>query len=397
MLRRERSHPLLDVGGVVPPLLGDHPDVPRADPVDVGRGVRVDRRERVLLVDVVSRRFQVPAQRSVERRTALAHRLDRDLLRLEDGSRRGRGDPVGGAIDVEPIGCGGDVTVVEQDAVGLDAADASAAHDALDVSELLELGRVHGRHAVHRRRDRRVDPPQQPGVLQAFEEVGDGRRLGGHLDSSRPVDDEAADLVARLQRRPVDDPCVAGLDPRDAVRIDAVVEQPVARVHAGLAGTDHHIAARRLLGADEVVDGHESHAVVDFEARRVRRRDRALEEACVDDLPSHDDVARGAGEQRVARARPRSSHVQSVIPRNSTWPEGAAGRAGPPGSSDRSRRRLRVRRSLRRARNRRCGPRRGRASSRRRTPRLMEPDERVRVVPVPAGGMTPVDHEHRRG
>ena len=55
-----------------------------------------------------------------------------------------------------------------------------------------------------------------------------------------------ADEPQRLDRRPVVGPRIAGTDPPDGVGIDAVVDEPAAGVHGGLARPDDREPRRRV-------------------------------------------------------------------------------------------------------------------------------------------------------
>ena len=108
-----------------------------ADPVDRLAGVGGRRAEPVLVGVVVPGRLDEADQGGVEGGEAAHERLRRDSLLFEDGPRRRRPQPVGGAVDVDGAAVGRDLAVVEHDPVGVDATYASLPDDPLDLLEAL--------------------------------------------------------------------------------------------------------------------------------------------------------------------------------------------------------------------------------------------------------------------
>ena len=128
-------------------------------------------------------------------------------------------------------------------------------------------------------------------------ELAAGRRVRSRLDPPGLELHVGADLVQRLDEGAVEQPSVTRPDPPDAAGIDALVQQPVAGVHRGLAGADDREARRRVLEVDEVVRRNEAHALVDVERRRVPRRDRRLGVRRVDEPATDPDRRLLTGEQ----------------------------------------------------------------------------------------------------
>src|SRR5260370_36919612 len=100
-------------------------------------------------------------------------------MRFEDRLRRRPGEPLGSAVDVEPIRARSDVSAFEQDPVGVNAPDATGADDVLDTPELTEFDLAPAGHAVHRRIDGRVHSLELSGFFRSTEEVRNGRRRRG--------------------------------------------------------------------------------------------------------------------------------------------------------------------------------------------------------------------------
>ena len=217
----------------------------------------------------------------------------------------------------------------------------------------------------------------------------DPLRLELHVPGSQEVE--------RLGERTVEHPPVARLDPPDRVGCDPGVQEPAARVHRRLARADHRESARRLAEVNEPVRRHEADAFVDLEAGRVHRRYLRLDVRRVDELLSDLHRRRRAVQQRhhvvtVAVLSPilRHGHEPDPARRHELFLEDAVVVVAD----------LRCRGALIEARIGaglvdavRPQDARVHAVVRR---RLVQPDERVRVEPVTAGAMPPVD-EHDLG
>ena len=124
---------------------------------------------------------------------------------------------------------------LQNDAVALDAPHSAKPDDVLDLSQGLKLAGAEHRAAVHRRRARGVDPHEPTRRLEPFEQVVDVRRLGACLGIERDPLDDRSDLLQRLKVAAVMEPRVAWTDPANPVRLDAVIQQPDARVRSRLA------------------------------------------------------------------------------------------------------------------------------------------------------------------
>ena len=175
---------------------------------------------------------------------------------IRSPSKIGRGG-VGGdagrrAVDVQGRRAGGDRAVVEPDLVGLDRGDVAQAHHVADAAQLLELAVAEDGAVVGGRGDGGVDPAQLVARLQPEEDVVDGVGLHHGLDLvGEALGEPGEELVAGLEVGPVQHPRVPRHDPGDPVGVGAVVEQPDAGVHPGLAGPDHHepVVVGRRRGA----------------------------------------------------------------------------------------------------------------------------------------------------
>jgi hypothetical protein len=287
------------------------------------------------------------------------------------------------------------VAYIHHHALRLDALHVPLPHDVLDGGQVVALVLAEDRGAEHRRLDALVDPHQRPAGLEPLEQVGHGGGLRGRLHRVGPVLDEVAHQLARLQVLAVDEPRLAGLHPGDLTRVDALLEQPHARIHGRLPGAEHHVAAGGLGFLHERVHRHAAGAVVDREARRVRGRDGALEVAGVHDLLADRDVGGGAGEAvregggavapilhvahrsegDLARREERLVHhlleVVAHLGRGRPLVEPGVG----PGVVD----------AILTEGSGRHAVERG---------RLVQPHERIRIVPVTPRPVPPVDHQH---
>ncbi len=149
------------------------------------------------------------------------------------------------------------VPSVEGYPAGLDRLDMTHPHDVLDAPQLGEFGLRQDRAPVHRRVDGRVDAQQAPLRLQPIEEVWQRFGLVHRGELVREVAQHSfGELRTGLDRGAVQDPRVAGLDPRQPLRRDAVPQQPQAGVHRGLARADDHVAVPGLADARQLVGRH---------------------------------------------------------------------------------------------------------------------------------------------
>ena len=219
----------------------------------VGRLLRIRHRiaERVPGVVVGVRRFDVGDDGRAERRLAGAHRLQRDVVAVEYRGRFLPAETICGAVDVERRAVDVERPAVECDAAGLDRLDVAHPYHVLDLPQRFEFGLGQDRAPVHRRVDGGVDTQQatlgfQP-VEQILERFGlvHRRELAGEVGEG-PL----GELPTGLDRGAIQDPGVAGLDPRQPLRRDAVTQQPQAGVHRRLACADNHVAipASRIRG-----------------------------------------------------------------------------------------------------------------------------------------------------
>ena len=93
-----------------------------------------------------------------------------------------------------------------------------------------------------------------------------------------------------LDVRAIEQPGIARHDPADRIGIDAVREQPEARVHARLACADDHEAARRARAARQLVQRHAANTGRHFVERAPHRGHAHAHVAGVDDLLLHIDT-----------------------------------------------------------------------------------------------------------
>ena len=137
----------------------------------------------------------------------------------------------------------------------------------------------------------------RPDVLEPLEQVVDARRLGARLGVEGDPLHDRADLLERLKVPTVVEPRVARPDPADPIRLDAVVQQPDARVHGRLARSEDRVADADSAAVRQVVDRDDSCGLRYLERRNVGGRDRRLQVAGVDDLAAHPDVVDLSGAQ----------------------------------------------------------------------------------------------------
>jgi hypothetical protein len=189
-----------------------------------------------------------------------------------------------------------DIPLIEDDSLLIDLLHPAQAHDPLDLPERVVLRTAHHRPAVHGGPDRAVEPNHLPVVLEAMEEIIDVGGLGQRLDGPPEAPDGPSDQVERLEHPAVREPRLPRPYPADAIRIDAVVEQPAARVHRRLAAAEDRESLRPVGNIHETSDRDEPHPVRARERRRVRRGHLRLGERRVDDRAPDPDRRRLAGE-----------------------------------------------------------------------------------------------------
>ena len=178
--------------------------------------------------------------------------------------------------------------------------------DVLEAPEQVELPGGEGGRLGHRRRDRAVDAQHDPGVLQAEEQVVQGR--GGASGAQHRGDHAEEDDGVRLDQCAVEHPRFAGSHPADRTRVHAARQQPDAGIGGGLAGADDDVLAGRLLKVHEVVDRDHAGAVSHSELRRQLSRDVGGEVPRVD----HPAVLRD-GEHPTRH--PRDDGAVALVPR----------------------------------------------------------------------------------
>ena len=166
-----------------------HPGV--GEPEDVGGVPGEDHRraEPVLRLVVVLHRLHGADGGRAPRHEPERDVLERDAARLEDRPGRRRPHAGSGAVDVDVVGAGRQLAVVEGDAVGADVADAATAHDVLDRAERLDLGRAHRGAAERLRLDVGVDPEEH---LVGLEPVGEVLGVRRRRPPPRPTAPGAA-------------------------------------------------------------------------------------------------------------------------------------------------------------------------------------------------------------
>ena len=144
----------------------------------------------------------------------------------------------------------------------------------------------------------RIQPHQQPAGFKTTEEIWDrsGLRYAIELSAGR-ADRAIKEIRSRLIIRAVEPPGVLRHDPADALRGDALGEQPQAGVDSRLAGADDGEIGRRALQLGKAVDGNEVDVARDLVFGRMRRRDLGPGMGRVDD-PARPDGAPLSAHQR---------------------------------------------------------------------------------------------------
>jgi hypothetical protein len=127
-----------------------------------------------------------------------------------------------------------------------------------------------------------------PRGFESLEQVSDVLRLRAGVGVERDAGHDRADLLQRLEVGPVVEPRLARPDPPDRVGVDAVVEQPDARVHRRLARPEDGEGRHR--DRRELVHRHDARVLGGLEARHVRRRHGRLQVPRIDNLPADHEL-----------------------------------------------------------------------------------------------------------
>ena len=212
------------------------------------RGIGIGRAEPVLVGVLVAVGLDEGDQRRVERRRVLPDLLEHDLAALKDGGRWCVAQAVRRAIDVQDVGAGVGLALLEHDPVALDPSHAAEPDHVLDLPQGIDLAGTEHRDAVHRRVRRRVDADQAPRCFQAIEQVLDVRRLRTRLGVERDAVHVVANELQRLEVAPVVKPMVPRADPADPIWRHVIVQKPGAGVDRRLAGPEHGVTGARPCG-----------------------------------------------------------------------------------------------------------------------------------------------------
>ena len=235
----------------------------------------------------------------------------------------------------------------------------------------------------------RVDPKHHAGGFEAQEEIVERLGVGGRRHGVRSKPERHRRIG--LDDGAIEHPGVTRAYPDDAVGLHAVRQQPHDPVGGGLAGTDDHVAVRRRGQPGELVDRDDADVVSNTERRGCRRGDRRRQVGGVDDAASHVDLhglARHPGRHEMGGA------VRVIL---APPEEGDAARADEAAMQDVVVVGLDLRLTgpfleprLRAALLHGAATEHGRRDAVEQR-RLMELDERIRVLPVPAGRVATVD------
>ena len=152
------------------------------------------------------------------------------------------------AVDVQDVGAGVGLALLEHDPVALDPPHAAEPDYILDLPQGIDLAGTEHRDAVHRRVSRRVDADQAPRCFQPIEQVLDVRRLRTRLGVEGDALHVVADEVQRLVVAPVVKPVVPRADPADPIGRHVIVQKPDAGVDRRLTGPEHGVADPRPCG-----------------------------------------------------------------------------------------------------------------------------------------------------
>ena len=171
--------------------------------------------------------------------------LEHDPVALKDGGRGRVAQAVRRAVDVEDVGAGVGLALLEHDPVALDPSHVAEPDHVLDLPQGIDLAGAEHRDSVHRRASRRVDADQAPRRFQPIEQVLDVRRLRARLGIEGDAVHVVADQIQRLEVAPVVKPVVPRADPADPIRRHVVVQEPGAGVDRRLAGPEHGVAGPR--------------------------------------------------------------------------------------------------------------------------------------------------------
>ena len=332
--------------------------------------------------------FAVRDEGGAEHLLAVPDCLQSDAIAVEDLLWRAAFEAIGGAIDVGRVAARGNNSVVEDDPVDVDALHPAKADDVGDPAKLSELILCDGRAAVHLRLDVGGESEQGAVSFEPGEQIHNRVRLRDVLELGDESFGSSLEEVAGLDGFAVDVPGVARHDPADLVRTDAIAQQPEAGICSRLAGADDRIAVTRLAQLWEVVERRTAHSVGNVIRGRALRRDSYVHVGGVHERGRLDRAAPARRERHeiagcrfvlghrevrdAARREEITMHqvvvvgqhfgtgcefVQASIPANGVF-HIVAERA-------------------------RVHPVEGR--------RLMQPDERVGIIPVPTGPALPVD------
>jgi len=277
--------------------------------------------------------------------------------------------------------------VLQGDLAAIDTLDVPEPYDVFDPTELLELPEADGAALHHRRRHGRVGAEHHLVLLEqsvhAVHRIGRDHRL--ELEDDRC---EGA-CAPGLEERPVQDPGVTRTDPGDVAGIGASIEEPADGIQRGLAPADDHVARRGVVQRGELADRDTARPVRDFErcgigGRHARRHVRRVDDAAADGhfgRPTGDARAEASASQVVGhREEANAARRQEAMAHDLVEVAADLGPAGAlvevdapvvgldPAVSQRGRADPVVAR------------------------RLVELHERVRVQPMTARSMAPLDH-----
>ena len=168
----------------------------------------------------------------------------------------------------------------------LDRLDAAHAHDIVDIAQPIDFALRDRGVVEHLRLHVTVDAKHHAVAFQLVEDLRPAGGSGGGLhDGDLSADGAVEELFARLHGSAIDQPAFARFHPGDAVGRNARLQQPDARVHCGLARAEDAVVLRQRPALPQVRQraGHDdAHAVGDREGPLVGRGDGGFEIGRVD-------------------------------------------------------------------------------------------------------------------
>ena len=141
---------------------------------------------------------------------------------------------------------------------------------------------------------------EQAALLQPGKQIGHRTCLDDGFELTDGAADRALEILrAGLRVGAIQQPSVARHDPADALRRHSVLQQPEARIHAGLAGAHHRIAGIRTLYVGQPIQRYAVHVLRNRVSGTMRRRHGGTRMGGVHQFPAHDDLPLIAIQQRL--------------------------------------------------------------------------------------------------